>query len=75
MRNRISPLFHGGRHVGFGTVTPEFLPLNDPERAKQVAQAEELLFSGPEKKTGFAKALFRGEFLGSVVLPYPASPG
>ncbi|MCA1685149.1 MAG: acyl-CoA dehydrogenase family protein, partial [Planctomycetia bacterium] len=33
-------------------------------------QAEELLFSGPQKQ-GFAKALFRGEFRADVVFPYP----
>src|SRR5579883_2546765 len=45
-------------------------PLDDPERAKQMRQAEELLFSGPER-SGFAKALFRGEFRGDVLFPYP----
>jgi acyl-CoA dehydrogenase family member 9 len=39
-------------------------------RAKQVQQAEELLFSGPAG-TGFAKALFRGEFHGEGLFPYP----
>lgn len=46
-------------------------PMNDPERAKQVAQAEELLFSGPQK-SGFAKALFKGQYLAHVVQPYAA---
>lgn len=45
-------------------------PLDDPERARQVRQAEELLFSGPSQE-GFAKALFRGEFRSDVVFPYP----
>jgi alkylation response protein AidB-like acyl-CoA dehydrogenase len=45
-------------------------PLDDPEQAKQVQQVEELLFSGPEKP-GFAKALFKGEFRGDVLFPYP----
>ncbi|MDB5352595.1 MAG: acyl-CoA dehydrogenase [Planctomycetota bacterium] len=49
-------------------------PMNDPERAKQVAQAEELLFSGPQK-SGFAKALFQGEYRGHVVHPYPTLTG
>jgi acyl-CoA dehydrogenase family member 9 len=40
------------------------------ERARQVRQAEELLFSGPQR-SGFAKALFRGEFRSEVVFPYP----
>ncbi|MFO0954086.1 MAG: acyl-CoA dehydrogenase family protein [Isosphaeraceae bacterium] len=47
----------------------------DPEalRARQMAQAEELLFSGPSK-TGFAKALFKGEFHPDGVFPYPELP-
>lgn len=52
---------------------PGSSPMNDPERAKQVAEAEELLFSGPHKE-GFAKALFRGEYHASSVHPYPALP-
>ncbi len=39
-------------------------------RAKQVQQAEELLFSGPAG-TSFAKAMFRGEFHGDGLFPYP----
>ncbi len=39
-------------------------------RAKQVRQAEELLFSGPST-IGFAKALFRGQFRGDSLFPYP----
>jgi alkylation response protein AidB-like acyl-CoA dehydrogenase len=39
-------------------------------RAKQMRQAEELLFSGPSQ-AGFAKALYRGEFLGEALFPYP----
>jgi alkylation response protein AidB-like acyl-CoA dehydrogenase len=48
-------------------------PPQDDEalRAKQMRQAEELLFSGPTRE-GFAKALFRGEFRADVVFPYPA---
>ncbi len=46
-------------------------PINDQDRAKQVAQAEELLFSGPQM-TGFAKALFKGEYLAKILHPYPA---
>jgi acyl-CoA dehydrogenase family protein 9 len=42
-------------------------------RAKQMEQAEELLFSGQEA-TGFAKALFRGEFRGDALFPYPELP-
>jgi acyl-CoA dehydrogenase family member 9 len=48
-------------------------PMDDPERAKQVRQAEELLFSEPSR-AGFAKALFRGEFRGDVLFPYPELP-
>ena len=43
---------------------------DDDLRARQMQQAEELLFSGPER-SGFAKALFRGEFRAEVVFPYP----
>jgi acyl-CoA dehydrogenase family member 9 len=43
------------------------------DRDKQLKQAEELLFSGPPQ-SGFAKALFRGEFRGDVVFPYPTLP-
>jgi acyl-CoA dehydrogenase family member 9 len=42
-------------------------------RAKQLQQAEELLFTGPEQR-GFANALFRGEFRGSSLFPYPELP-
>lgn len=37
---------------------------------KQLQQAEELLFSGPQK-AGFAKELFFGRFLAGAMLPYP----
>jgi alkylation response protein AidB-like acyl-CoA dehydrogenase len=47
-------------------------PSADALRAKQLAQAEELLFSGPSHE-GFAKALFRGEFREGV-FPYPELP-
>jgi alkylation response protein AidB-like acyl-CoA dehydrogenase len=42
-------------------------------RAKQLQQAEELFFSGPARE-GFAKALFRGEFRGGALFPYPELP-
>ena len=48
-------------------------PSNDPERARQVRQAEELLFAEPSAG-GFAKALFRGDFRGDVLFPYPELP-
>ncbi len=41
--------------------------------AQQMQQAEELLFSGPPRE-GFAKALFRGEFRGDIIFPYPELP-
>ena len=43
---------------------------DDALRARQMQQAEELLFSGPAR-AGFAKALFRGEFRPGVIFPYP----
>jgi acyl-CoA dehydrogenase family protein 9 len=45
-------------------------PMDDPERARQIRQAEELLFSEPARE-GFAKALFRGEFRAGALFPYP----
>jgi alkylation response protein AidB-like acyl-CoA dehydrogenase len=42
-------------------------------RAKQIQQAEELLFTGPDEG-GFAKVLFRGEFRASSLFPYPELP-
>ncbi len=44
--------------------------MDEAERAKQVRQVEELLFSGPSKE-GFAKALFRGVFHAGSLFPYP----
>jgi alkylation response protein AidB-like acyl-CoA dehydrogenase len=49
-------------------------PMTDPERARQIRQAEELLFSEPTVE-GFARALFHGEFRGDILVPYPALPG
>lgn len=46
---------------------------DDALRARQMQQAEELLFSGPEL-AGFAKALFRGEFYAESLFPYPQLP-
>ncbi len=48
-------------------------PMDDAERARQIRQAEELLFSD-RSRVGFAKALFRGEFLGEALFPYPELP-
>jgi len=47
--------------------------LSDAERAKQMQQAEELLFSEPSRP-GFAKSLFKGEFRTEVLFPYPELP-
>ncbi|APW63005.1 acyl-CoA dehydrogenase family protein [Paludisphaera borealis] len=43
----------------------------DALRAKQIRQAEELTESAPGHG-GFARALFRGEFHGASLFPYPA---
>jgi acyl-CoA dehydrogenase family protein 9 len=43
---------------------------NEVLRANQLRQAEELLFSGPSV-SGFARALFRGQFRGEALFPYP----
>ncbi|MEX2288612.1 MAG: acyl-CoA dehydrogenase family protein [Planctomycetaceae bacterium] len=40
-------------------------------RQRQIEQAEELLFSGPQK-AGFAKDLFFGRFRTESIMPYPA---
>lgn len=40
---------------------------------KQLEQAEELLFSGPDKD-GFAKELFFGRFREPSIMPYPEQP-
>ena len=42
-------------------------------RRKQIEQAEELLFSGPQK-IGFAKDLFFGRFSADSIFPYPSLP-
>ncbi len=43
----------------------------DVRREKQVRDAEELLFSGPQS-VGVAKGLFLGRFVADWVMPYPA---
>lgn len=43
----------------------------DELQQKQLKQAEELFFSGPQE-VGFAKDLFFGRFLQPAILPYPA---
>ena len=42
-------------------------------RQKQMEQAEELLFSGPQKE-GFAKDMYFGRFRAESILPYPQLP-
>src|SRR3954453_16569361 len=45
----------------------------DAERQKEIQQAEELLFAGPQA-LGFAKGLFQGHFVSDWVTPYPRTP-
>src|SRR5207247_1198211 len=42
----------------------------DAQRQKEIQQAEELLFAGPQA-LGFAKGLFQGHFVSDWVMPYP----
>ena len=44
---------------------------SDALREKQIREAEELLFAGPQK-LGVAKGLFLGRFVADWVFPYPA---
>jgi acyl-CoA dehydrogenase family member 9 len=46
------------------------MSIAEAERAKQVKEAEELLFAGPQRM-GFAKSLFDGRFAADWVMPYP----
>src|SRR4249920_437049 len=45
----------------------------DEQRQKEIQQAEELLFTGPQA-LGFAKGLFQGQFVADWVMPYPRIP-
>jgi acyl-CoA dehydrogenase family protein 9 len=45
----------------------------DAQRQKEIQQAEELLFAGPQA-LGFAKGLFQGHFVADWVVPYPRIP-
>src|SRR5215467_13566317 len=45
----------------------------DEQRQKEIQQAEELLFTGPQA-LGFAKGLFQGHFVSDWVMPYPRIP-
>src|SRR3954466_4252290 len=42
----------------------------DEQRQREIQQAEELLFAGPQA-LGFAKGLFQGHFVSDWVMPYP----
>src|SRR5205807_5340933 len=46
---------------------------HNAQRQKEIQQAEELLFSGPQA-LGFAKGLFQGHFVSDWVMPYPRIP-
>src|SRR6266496_3544182 len=45
----------------------------DAQRQKEIQQAEELLFAGPQA-LGFAKGLFQRHFVSDWVMPYPRIP-
>src|ERR1043166_4153686 len=45
----------------------------EAQRQKEMQQAEELLFAGPQA-LGFAKGLFAGHFVADWVMPYPRIP-
>src|SRR5215467_1487859 len=45
----------------------------EKQRQKEIQQAEELLFAGPQA-LGFAKGLFQGHFVSDWVMPYPRIP-
>src|SRR6266540_4344663 len=45
----------------------------DAQRQKEIQQAEELLFAGPQA-LWFAKGLFQGHFVADWVMPYPRIP-
>src|SRR5205809_7909022 len=45
----------------------------DAQRQKEIQQAEELLFTGPQA-LGFVKGLFQGHFVSDWVMPYPRIP-
>src|SRR3954469_13019763 len=45
----------------------------DAQRQKEIQQAEELLFAGPQA-LGFAKGLFQGHFVSDWGTPYPRIP-
>jgi acyl-CoA dehydrogenase family protein 9 len=45
----------------------------EAQRQKEIQQAEELLFTGPQA-LGFTKGLFQGHFVSDWVMPYPRIP-
>ena len=45
----------------------------EAQRQKEIQQAEELLFAGPQA-LGFAKGLFLGHFVADWVMPFPRMP-
>ena len=45
----------------------------EAQRQKEIQQAEELLFTGPQT-LGFVKGLFQGHFVSDWVMPYPRIP-
>src|SRR6187399_231056 len=45
----------------------------EEQRQKEIQEAEELLFAGPQA-LGFAKGLFQGHFVSDWVMPYPRIP-
>jgi alkylation response protein AidB-like acyl-CoA dehydrogenase len=58
-----------GRHFGGEIRMTE----TEAQRQKEIQQAEELLFAGPQA-LGFAKGLFQGHFVSDWVMPYPRVP-
>jgi acyl-CoA dehydrogenase family protein 9 len=50
-----------------------FMTKTETQRQKEIRQAEELLFAGPQA-LGFAKGLFQGHFVADWVMPYPRMP-
>jgi acyl-CoA dehydrogenase family member 9 len=56
-----------------GRFTFFFMTETEAQRQKEIQQAEELLFAGPQA-LGFAKGLFLGRFVSDWVMPYPRIP-
>jgi acyl-CoA dehydrogenase family protein 9 len=50
-----------------------FMTETEAQRQKEIQQAEELLFAGPQA-LGFVKGLFQGHFVSDWVMPYPRIP-